>query len=729
MKKIFFVLAAVPFLLASCRPTVVPSEDVLDYVNPFIGNDDNGHTFPGAAAPFGYVQASPESGLDDWKYCSGYNLRDDSLIGFAQTHLNGTGCPDLGDVLLFPFTGERKIYKSPYDKQTQKAHPGWYTVKLTDTDINVEATATERTAFYRFTYGGEDQAKLLVDLQSGVVFNQEWLHTHVLSSTVNMPDRWTLTGEQETQNWVRRKFFYCIKFDHPYTLVSTLEKQGGEKGDRLILGFDLNPSEPLQVKVAFSTVGIEGAERALLAEAQEWEFEAVRMKTEDKWRNLLSRMEITGTDDQKVSAYTSLYHLFLQPNNIADADGNYRGADDEVHTSSCGSFYSTFSLWDTYRAAHPFYTILIPSKVPAFIESMVAHYSLQGYLPMWVLADKDTHCMIGNHSVPVVVEAWRKGLLTDMSSEVLYDAVRTSLTFSHKKSDFESYDKYGYYPFDIVTVESVSRTLECGYDDYCAAIMADSLGKTEDRDFFMKRSNYWKNLFDASTRLMRAKDSNGSWESPFNPYILSHAASCGGHYTEGNAWQYSWHVQQDVPGLVEIMGGKEKFVEKLDSLFSLDISVEQNGFVSDVSGLIGQYAQGNEPSHHVAYMYQYADRPDRTAELVREICDQFYRPYPDGLCGNDDCGQMSAWYLFSAMGFYPMNPVSGEYVLGAPQIERVTLHLENGKTFSVHAIGLSEENKYVESVTLNGKPLDGFILKHEDVMRGGELEFVMTNKK
>lgn len=574
MRNLLWILSGV-LLVTACNniSSSDGNEDVLSFVNPFIGNADNGHTFPGACVPFGFIQASPETGNDEWKYCSGFNIADDSIMGFAQNHLNGTGCPDLGDVLIFPFSGDVKngIYKSAYDKATQTASPAYYKVKLTDSDIDVEVTATQRTAYYVCTYNSDAPARMLLDMQSGVVYNQDHLKTHVLYADMNMPDNWTITGHQEVKNWVRRHFFYVVKFDKPYTVKEVLPAREGEKAKRMILEFDLEPGESVQIKVALSTVGIEGAQSALLTESPDWDFEAVKKESQDLWRELLSKVSVSGTKEQKTNFYTSLYHLYIQPNDIADIDGKYRGVNDSVFVSKSGTYYSTFSLWDTYRAAHPLYTILIPKRVPGMINSLL-------------------------------------------------------------------------------------------------------------------------------------------------------------DYTEGNAWQYTWHVQHDVAGLIDLMGGKESFAMKLDSLFMLDTIAENTGFVSDVSGFIGQYAHGNEPSHHVVYLYNYVDQPWKTQELIPEIFERFYKPKPDGLCGNDDCGQMSAWYIFSSMGFYPVDPISGEYVLGAPQMDKISIQLTEDRAFVVEAKNLSRKNKYVKSVELNGKPVRGLTIKHEDIMSGGHLVFTMTDE-
>ncbi|RHI07169.1 glycoside hydrolase family 92 protein [Bacteroides sp. AM16-24] len=716
-------------LLTFCSCTVEQKvEDYSLYVNPLIGNADNGHTFPGACAPFGLIQVSPESGTGSWRYCSGFNYDDDFIDGFTQTHLNGTGLPDLGDVLMLPYCGNLpdSVYRSRYNKETQKASAGYYSVDLTDAHVGVELTATSRTAFHKYLFK-DGTPRILLDLQRGLVNDMERLHTHVLNANISMPDEYTIIGNNEVTEWVQRQYFYVIKFDKPYKVEEELPMQEGEKAKRLILSFDGDGETVIQAKVAMSSVSIEGALASLEKENPDWNFENVRQGTVNQWNELLSRAQVSGTEVEKNNFYTSMYHLFIQPNNIADLDGKYRGADDKVYTSPTGAYYSTFSLWDTYRAAHPLYTILAPERVDGMVQSMIAHYKVKGALPIWTLWGKENYCMIGNHSIPVIVDAYLKGF-RGFNVEDAYEAIKGSSVVSHLNSDWETYNKYGYYPFDIINVESISRTLESGYDDYCVSQMAKALGKADDYEYFKKRSEFYKNLFDPQTKLMRGKDSNGKWRTPFNPLLLSHASTSGGDYTEGNAWQYTWHVQHDIPGLIDLMGGKEIFAGRIDSLFLMDDCIEGEGFVSDVTGLIGQYAHGNEPSHHVAYLYSYADRKDKTQACIRDIFDRFYLPKPDGLCGNDDCGQMSAWYLFSAMGFYPVNPAGGEYILGAPQIAKVVLTLPDNKTFIIEAKGLSEENKYVKSVTLNGEAVEGLSIHHNDIMKGGTLVFTMTDQ-
>ncbi len=730
--KIFPLIPCL-LLMYACSSKSSPDNSVTDYcqyVNPLIGTAYNGHTFPGATVPFGFIQVSPETGNDSWTYCSGYNYDDDSIIGFAQNHLNGTGCQDLGDILMLPFSGDitNGVYRGKFKKIEETASPGYYSVRLSDFEIDAELTATQRTAHHRYTFHKDAPARILLDMQSGIVWNTKAIETHVLAAEMEMPDNQTITGHQQVRNWVTRQYYYVIRFDKPYTVKEELPAKEGNKAKRLILDFDIKPGETVQVKVAMSSVSMDGAMASMELENPAWDFETIRESARFQWNDLLSRVQVTGSNDQKMSFYTSLYHLYIQPNDIADTDGRYRGVDDNVHTTPGENYFSTLSLWDTYRAAHPLYTILMPEKVDGFVQTMLEHHKTQGFLPIWTLWGKENFCMIGNHAIPVIVDAYLKGF-TEFDAEEAYQAIKTTSTVSHPGSDWETYMKYGYYPFDIIKSESVSKTLESVYDDYCVAQMAKALGKTEDFEYFTKRSNFYKNLFDPQTKLMRGKDSKGKWRTPFNSFLLSHAASSGGDFTEGNSWQYTWHLQHDVEGLIELMGGKEAFAAKLDSLFFLETTTQNSGFVSDVTGLIGQYAHGNEPSHHVAYLYNYAGKPWKTQKIIREVFDRFYLSKPDGLCGNDDCGQMSAWYIFSAMGFYPVNPIGGEYVLGAPQIEKVALALPGEKTFIVEAKNLSRENKYVKSVELNGQPYTQMSIFHKDIMNGGQLVFTMTNQK
>ena len=684
-----------------------------DRVNLFVGTDYNGHVFPGACCPMGLVQASPDTGHGTWHYTSGYRNSDKTIIGFSQTHLSGTGCADLGDLRLLPGRDIRTADVAFHqDKSREIAKPGYYSAFLTEPQVKVEVTATPHVAVYRFKYEGGLPAQMLVDCQYGICA-AGILSTHVLDSDVRVEaSGFRISGRVQTRVWVERNWYFVLDCNHTFKAVE-LPAAEGEKAPRYVLTFaDVKPDDTVEVRVALSAESVNGAAKNLAA-AHGRDFRRIAADARAAWNRLLGRVEAKGTDDQLASFYTSLYHLFVQPNNIADAGRPVR--------------YSTFSCWDTFRAAHPLYTILTPENVAPFVNSMVEDQKKNGFTSIWTLWGEDNQCMIGTHSVPVIVDAYLKGF-RGFDAEEAYSAIRASLRESHanrRKENWNLLDKYGYYPCDMIKAESASRTLECAYDDWCAAQMAKALGKDEDFAFFSRRAQNYRNLFDRGSLLMRPRDSEGRWMEPFNPFRMGYGD--GYDFTEGNAWQYSWHVMHDPEGLVELFGGREKFAERLDMLFKFPERIEGQGEVGDATGLIGQYAHGNEPSHHVAYFYQYAGRPRRTAEIVREVFDRFYLNKPDGLCGNDDCGQMSAWYVFSAMGFYPFNPCGGEYVLGAPQLPEVTLRLPGGREFAIMAKNLSEKNKYVKSVCLNGKKLDGFKITHEEIMAGGTLEFEMAD--
>lgn len=733
MKKlsVFLYTLALGSAFYSCSTAKqdTPQTDYTQYVDPFIGAADNGHTFPGACRPFGMIQTSPVTGAVGWRYCSEYMYADSIIWGFTQTHLNGTGCMDLGDILVMPFTGERHrtwdAYRSSFSKTSENATPGYYTVTLDQAKVKAELTATTHAALHRYTYEQADSASILIDLQHGPAWNEKQYHSQVNSCEVNWENDSTLTGHVNNKVWVDQDYYFVMQFSRPVIDHFELPMAEIEKGKRLVASFNIQPGEEVLMKVALSTTGVEGAKANMAAEVPEWDFEGIRTAAKADWNSYLSRIEVEGTDEEKTNFYTSFYHALIQPNEISDVDGRYRNAADSVVNATGGKFYSTFSLWDTYRAAHPFYTLMVPERVDGFINSLVDQAEVQGYLPIWGLWGKENFCMVANHGVSVVAEAYAKGF-RGFDAERAFNAIKQTQTVSHPlKSNWENYMKYVYFPTDLTEAESVSSTLESVYDDYAAADMAKRMGKTEDAAYFARRADFYKNLFDSSTQFMRPKKSDGTWKSPFNPSQIGHAESVGGDYTEGNAWQYTWHVQHDVPGLIALFGGEEPFLNKLDSLFTLKLETTQ----ADVTGLIGQYAHGNEPSHHVTYLYALAGRPERTQELIREIFDTQYSPKPNGLCGNDDCGQMSAWYMFSAMGFYPVNPVSGEYVFGAPQLPEFVLHLADGKTFTIKAEGLSEANKYVKSITLNGEPYTKNFISHADIVKGGTLVYQMTDKK
>ena len=729
MKKttlLFCTLAAGSALFSCSAPQQeTAATDYTQYVNTFIGAADNGHTFPGACRPFGMIQTSPVTGAVGWRYCSEYVYEDSVIWGFTQTHLNGTGCMDLGDILVMPVTGNRHRawdgYRSSFQKNSESATPGYYTVTLDEPGVKAELTATLHTALHRYTYNKADSASVLIDLQHGPAWNEKQYHSQVKACDVKWENDSTLSGHVHNSVWVDQDYFFTLQFNRPVISAVDLPMGETEKGRRIVATFDLQPGEVVLMKIAMSTTGVEGAKANMAAEQPGWDFEGTRKQAKDEWNSYLSRIEMEGTPDEMTNFYTCFYHALIQPNEISDVDGKYRNAADSIVTATGGKFYSTFSLWDTYRAAHPFYTMIVPERVDGFVNSLIDQAEVQGFLPIWGLWGKENYCMIANHGVSVVAEAYAKGF-KGFDAERAFQAIKQTQTVSHKlKSNWEDYMKYGYFPTDLTAAESVSSTLESVYDDYAAADMARRMGKTEDAAYFSKRADFYKNLFDPTTKFMRPRKSDGTWKSPFDPTQAAHAESNGGDYTEGNAWQYTWHVQHDVPGLIALLGGEEAFTNKLDSLFTVELRTQ----LADVTGLIGNYAHGNEPSHHVTYLYTLAGKPERTQELIRQIFDTQYRPAPDGLCGNDDCGQMSAWYMFSAMGFYPVNPVSGEYVFGAPQMPKFVLHLQDGKTFTVLAEGLSKEHKYVESITLNGEPYTKNYITHEDIMKGGTLVYKM----
>lgn len=710
------------------------------HVNPFIGTAATGHTFPGATVPFGLVQPGPVTGAVGWQYCSEYLHSDSLIFGFSQTHLNGTGCCDLGNILLMPTDGFERMVRDTVglaqrndrlnaygsQKQGEVARPGYYAVELPDARARVQITATPHVAYYRIHFEDEARPQIYLDFQHSPAWNWAQYHSQMKSCEWAWDNSQTLSGRIRNQVWVDKEVHFVIHFSRPMQRLNVLNPRPHNKGARMLADFNLEKGEPLEIKVALSSTSAGAAMRNLCAELPAWDFDACVQRADGMWENYLRRIQVEGTPDELANFYTAFYHTLIQPNNIADVDGYYLDSRGRyVRAEGGNEFFSTLSLWDTYRAAHPFYCLFVPEKVDAFVRSIVAQGESQGYLPIWALWGKETHTMIGNHAVSVIAEAYRKGF-RGFDAERAFAAIKHTLTHNHpEKTDWDIYNRYGYYPYDLVKLESVSQTLEMCYDDYAASDFARRLGKTDDARFFARRAANYRNLFDTTTGLMRPKDSRGQWRTPFHPNAVAHAESGVGDYTEGNAWQYTWHVQHDVPAFIRMMGGKEKFVTKLDSLFTTELGAT---FLPDVSGLIGQYAHGNEPSHHVVYLYALAGRPDRTQELVRQICTTQYRPTAEGLCGNDDCGQMSAWYMFSAMGFYPLDPVSGNYVIGAPQLSHFRLQLPNGRTLEIEAQHLSAENRYVQSVILNGRRLTAPTISHETLLRGGKLTFVMGNQ-
>jgi len=730
---------AIAFSLSCIIGCASAKNEPADYVNPFIGTAFTGHTYPGATTPFGMVQVGPDNGTTGWEFCSGYHSESKTIMGFSHTHLSGTGASDMGDILFMPVTGDVSFspgkeedpstgYRSSFSHESEKACPGYYRVKLDDYNIVVEITATPRVGFHQYTYPQNVKSGIMIDLEHGI-------GDQTTESYIKVLDNQTIVGMRRSSGFVKdHRYYFCARFSNPFTHISSYEdgvtgnkKELSGKVTKLLVQFSTSDQEVVRVKVGLSTASEKGAINNLDAEIPGWNFDKIRKQTQAAWNSYLKRIDVEAMNEgQRISFYTSLYHALLMPNLVTDVDGSYSGWDFQVHKSTTGNMYTNFSLWDTYRALHPFLELMYPKENSQFVKSLLEKYRQTGLLSTNEYGMCETWCMIGNHAIPVIVDAYLKGDTT-FSPEFAYNTIKHSQTEEHTKADWSNYDRYGYFPLDKSVRESVSRTLESGYDDYCVALMAKALNKMDDYQFFMNRSKFYKNVFDPDTKLMRGRDSQGKWKTPFNPYALTSEAG-GGEFTEGNAWQWTWHVQQDVPGLISLFGSKEAFVQKLDSLFFIKIDqLPGHVEVPDVTGLIGLYAQGNEPSHHVAYLYTCAGRPDRTAEIVREIFDKFYLPKRDGLCGNDDCGQMSAWYIFSAMGFYPVDPVSGEYIIGAPQFHMISLSLPNGKTFKIKANNLSESNKYVKAIRLNGKPIAINDISYDEIKKGGSLEFDMTN--
>jgi len=705
------------FLLANALFAAF-AQNFTQYVNPFIGTDGTGHTFPGASMPFGMVQPSPDNREKDWNYTSGYQYQDSQILGFSQTHFSGTGINEMGDVLLLPFSeGKDEKLKHQYFKKSEKASVGYYKVAKKD-GVKVELTASERVAFHKYTFPSQN-AKVLANFQHGLSFLTDSL---VLESEIKIEDKQTISGYCHTKNWVDRKYFFILIFDAQFSHYEELKRKKKENAPKYILSFELPKSKVLQIKIALSSVNVEGAKLNLKAEIPHWNFEKVRKNAQKVWNEYLKRIEIEGDTKQKEIFYTSLYHLFLQPSNIADVDGKYRGADDRIAQAPDNQYYSTLSIWDIYRGAFPLLEIIAPEKVTGIVNSLLLHHKAAGFLPIWTAWGQDNYCMIGNHAIPMLLSAYNKGFSFDKNAAL--QAMITTSTQNHFNSDWDLYTQYGYYPLDKLDNEAVSRTLESGYDDWCVAQMAKSLGDSEIYLTFSKRANYYQNLYDESTKMFRGKDTKGNWRTPFNPLIATSPMNNPGDYTEANAWQYFWTpAQHDIAGMKKLLGGNQAFTKQLNDFFTIQAE-NPNKFLGQ-EAMIGQYAHGNEPSHHIVYLYAYSDSPKIGQKYIHQIIKDFHNNTPNGMIGNDDCGQMSAWYILSTLGFYPVNPATNEFVLGAPQVKKAVLHLANDKEFVILAKGFSAENIYTEKAFLNENELKNPFILYEQIMRGGKLFFEM----
>jgi len=724
MRKITFILI-VSLFIWSCGTEKAIQSNAYDMVNPFIGTGGHGHTYPGATMPFGMVQLSPDTRLEGWDGCSGYHYTDSIIYGFSHTHLSGTGVGDYGDVLLMPTQGnvqfqngyhpyELEGYSSPFQKASENASPGYYEVTLDDSEIYVRLTTTERVGIHEYTFTRGQKSNIILDL----------LHRDKATDYgVEVVNDTEIEGFRISEAWAKEQHIYfVIQLSKPFNLpiergdwkINKERTSRDYQTEKIALQFDTEAGEKVMVKVGISAVSIAGARKNLEDEAPHWDFEKYLSDAKETWSAALSKIEVKGGSEEKQEIfYTSLYHTMIVPNVFSDVDGKYRGTDLKVHQSTDGPVYTVFSLWDTFRATHPLYTIIEQKKTNEFIRTFLKQYKDGGQLPIWELAGNYTGCMIGYHSIPVIVDAYVKGI-RDYDEKLAMEAMLHSANMD--KLGLASYKTKGYIPAGDES-ESVSKTLEYAYDDWCIAQMSLGMQKEGVYEEFIKRGQYYKNIFNAESGFMQSK-MNGGWRSGFDP------AEVNFNFTEANSWQYSMFVPQDIKGLIKLHGGAKNFEKKLDELFSTEMELSGR-HQSDITGLIGQYAHGNEPSHHMAYLYNYVGKPYKTQERVHQILTEQYTNQPDGLSGNEDCGQMSAWYVLSAMGFYAVTPGLNYYTIGTPLFDEVNINLENGKLFKIIANKVSNENKYIQSASINGKKLKSAVLYHNEIMEGGELVFEM----
>lgn len=715
------------------------------YVNPFIGTGGHGHTHPGAMLPHGMIQPGPDTHIDGWDSCSGYYYEDSTINGFAHTRLSGTGCADFGDFLLMPTVGEQKVeylgkesqqrpFASAFSHRNEYAEPGYYSVFLDTYGVKAELTATERTAMHRYTFPESKESGFILDMDYNIQQQtNQVMEVEAVNDTV-------LCGYKRSAYWAWQQdlYFYAV-FSKPFThtLYTDTIEEGGQQIPvcKMLLRFDTVEDEQVMVRFSISSVDGEGARQNLLAELPDWDFDKVRADARKTWNDCLSKIEVKTEDpDQLAIFYTAMYHAFLSPNLFTDVDGRYLGMDLKVHTTDKEDpVYTTFSIWDTFRALHPLLTIIDPHTNESYIRSLLKKQREGGVFPKWDCAANYTGTMIGYHAASIITDAYVKGYRDFDVREAYQACLRTAeydttgivgpkwlVPFVMPRARYYK-DALGYIPCDLEN-ESVAKALEYAYDDWCISVLADSLGDVETRDKYARFAGAYKSYFDPETRFMRGRDSKGKWRTPFNPRSSTHRSD---DYCEGTAWQWTWFVPHDVPGLVGLMGGEEAFAGKLDSLFTVSSELEGETVSADISGLIGQYAHGNEPSHHIIHLYNYVNRPWRTQELVDSVLHSQYRNAPDGLSGNEDCGQMSAWYILNAMGFYQVCPGEPVYSIGRPLFEEVTIHLPGQKDFVIRTKNNSKENKYVQSILLNGKPLEQPFFTHSDLTAGGVMEISM----
>ncbi len=747
IKSLFGVLILSLIALSSCKKSNIV--DYTSFVDPFIGTGGHGHTFPGATYPHGMVQLSPDSRIHGWDACSGYHDSDSSINGFSHTHLSGTGIGDYCDVLVMPITGEPDIRKmnkqsqttsfaSPFKKSSEKAIPGYYSVKLDRYNIKAELTTTQRAGFHKYTFPA-GQSGLLIDLD---YTNQNHPTDSVVIEVIN--DR-EVRGVKISSGWAREQhvYFHAVS-SKPFTsasiyennqLTGEQEKHSGKSG-KLFLSFETKKREVVMLKVGISAVDMEGAKKNLDAEITHWDFDKTRIDNRKEWNDYLSKIDISTDDDaQKRIFYTSMYHTAIAPNIFSDVDGRYRGLDKEIHQSD-ENMYTVFSTWDTMRALHPLLTIINPRQNEEFIRTLLTHHREGGILPMWELAGNYTGTMIGYNAVPIIVDAYMKGdrnYDVDLAYEAVIKAAGYDTTGIKDSPAFvnalmpisKKYkNEIGYVPFDK-EIESVAKGLEYAYHDWCILQMAIDRNDSLNISRFEKLATNYKHYFDPSTGFMRGKNLAGQWRTPFNPRASNHRDD---DYCEGTAWQWTWFVPHQVDSLVKLMGGREKFIDKLDGLFTADSRVVGDFTSADITGLIGQYAHGNEPSHHIIHFYNYVGQPYKTQEMIDSVLYSQYSDQPDGIAGNEDCGQISAWYILNSMGFYQVAPGNPTYSIGRPLFDRVKINLTNGKKFEITAENNSRKNKYIASVRLNGQLLESPFFTHQELMAGGKLEFVMSDK-
>lgn len=729
MKKLLLSVCAFSLTLATLQ-----AGEITKYVNPFIGTGAidgglSGNNYPGATSPFGMIQLSPDtSEAPNWGDASGYDYNRNTIFGFSHTRLSGTGASDLIDITLMPTSSGRT--SSAFTHDEEKARPGYYQVMLKDENINAELTTTQRNGIHRYQYPAGKDAEIILDMDHSAD-KGSW-GRRIINSQIRILNDHAVEGYRIITGWAKlRKIYFYMEFSSPI-LTSTL-RDGGRvhENTAVINGTNLHGcfrfgqlnGKPLTCKVALSSVSMENTRQNMEQEAPHWDFDRYVAAADADWEKQLGKIEVKGTEVQKEIFYTALYHTMIQPNTMSDVNGEYMAADYTTRkVANNETHYTTFSLWDTFRASHPLYTLLEPERVTDFVKSMIRQYEYYGYLPIWQLWGQDNYCMIGNHSIPVITDAILKGI-PGIDMEKAYEAVYNSSVTSHPNSPFEVWEKYGFMPENIQT-QSVSITLEQAFDDWCVAQLAAKLNKDADYQRFHKRSEYYRNLFHPKTKFFQSKNDKGEWIEPFDPYQYG---GNGGHpFTEGNAWQYFWYVPHNIQALMELTGGTKAFEQKLDTFFTSTYKSEQMNH--NASGFVGQYAHGNEPSHHVAYLYNFAGQPWKTQKYVSHILNTLYNSTSSGYAGNDDCGQMSAWYVFSAMGFYPVNPADGRYIIGSPLLDECTLKLAGNKEFRIRTIRKSPEDIYIQSVTLNGKKHKDFFITHQDIMNGGTMVFKMGKK-